>query len=66
MCRTLYDQISSAKTWSSYVVLNVLSIFQLNWWVENLSNVSEYPISFDTSLVTFIFSIAGDASDTGF
>ena len=66
MCRSLYDCISSAKTWSSRIVLTDLAQFQLRWWVENLSNISEYPISFDPSLTNFQFSIAVDASDKEF
>ena len=31
-----------------------------------MTNISEYPISFDPSLTHFEFSIAGDASDKGF
>ena len=36
MCRSLYDCISSARSWYSLIVLTDLASFQLKWWVEIL------------------------------
>ena len=41
MCRSLYDTIKNARTWFSYIELSDLADFQLKWWVENLSSLSE-------------------------
>ena len=36
MCRSLYDNIKSARFWSSYIQLSDLARFQLKWWFDNL------------------------------
>ena len=55
MCRSLYDCIQNAKTWFSYIVLSPLSVSQLEWWVENLPQFSEYPICKKPTIVSFEF-----------
>jgi hypothetical protein len=66
MCRSIYDCITKACTWFSYIQLSDLADFQLKWWVQNLPSLSEYQICKDPTIVTFEFSIASDASDRGF
>ena len=66
MCRSLYDCIKNAKTWFSRIVLSPLSVSQIQWWVENLPQFSEYPICKKPTIVSFEFSVASDASDRGF
>ena len=39
---------------------------QIQWWVENLPQFSEYPICKKPTIVSFEFSVASDASDRGF
>ena len=66
MCRSLCDIIKSAKFWSSCIFLNDLCQFQLQWWLEELPNLSEYDICPEPSLVKFEFSVASDAGKKGF
>ena len=66
MWRSLYDTTKSAKTWSSWISLNDLAEFQIQWWLTNLPELYEYPISSDSSLTHFEFSIASDAGNSFF
>ena len=61
MCRSIYDCIKSAKFWTSYIKLTDLARFQLQWWLDNLPNLSGYPICQDDSIVKFELSVAGYA-----
>ena len=66
MCRSLYDNIKSAKFLSSYIKLSDLARFQLQWCLDNLQDLNGFPICKESSIVKFEFSVAGDASDRGF
>ena len=57
MCRSLYDCIKNAKTLFSYIVLSPLSVSQIQWWVENLPQFSEYPICKKPTIVSLWLSL---------
>ena len=44
MCRALYQSIKDAKTWSSFIRLGKYSIFEVQWWYNNLQLYTSYPI----------------------
>ena len=66
MTRSLYKEVSKAKTWSSFVTLNAAAQDELGWWVENLKAVSKYPIKSSMSSAEVGSEAASDASDLGF
>ena len=51
MCRSLYGTIKDAKTWSSYVRLGIQSLFELQWWFDNLQHYTTYPINISSQSV---------------
>ena len=65
LCRSLYDDIKNARTWSSFIKLSNQSVNSLRWWVANLPQYSSYPIVEDPSVLVFDFKIASDASSRG-
>lgn len=65
MCRSLYDDIKQARTWSSFIKLSNSSSVALRWWIANLPKYSSYPIMQDPSITVFDYKLASDASDRG-
>ena len=66
MCRSIYDDISNARSWSTVLQLSYKCKHQVDWWVRNLSSLSGYPITKESSVTAFDFALASDASDKGF
>ena len=63
MCRSIYDDISNARSWSTVLKLSTKCRHQVDWWVRNLSSLTGYPISKESTITAFEFALAGDASD---
>ena len=66
MTRSLYQEVSKAKTWSSFVTLGAAAEEELTWWEKNLKSVSKYPILSSMSAREVCSEAASDASDLGF
>ena len=66
MTRSLYKEVSRAKTWASFVTLCAAAEEELNWWEENLKSVSKYPILSSMSGREVSSEAASDASDLGY
>ena len=66
MTRSLYKEVSRAKTWASFVTLCAAAEEELNWWEENLKSVSKYPILSSMSGREVNSEAASDASDLGY
>ena len=66
LTRSLYATIASAKSWGSWVKLDELATYELNWWKENLRHTSKFPISVSLSAWQAHFKVASDASDIGY
>ena len=66
MTRSLYKEVSKAKTWSSFVTLDEAAEEELGWWTENLKDVSKYPIQSSLSSAEVGSEAASDASDLGY
>ena len=65
MTRSLYVTVDQAQTWSSWITLDPLSRFELEWWEKNLHVVDRFPISSSSSATVFDFRVASDASGVG-
>ena len=65
MTRSLYVTVDQAQTWSSWVTLDPLSKFELEWWVKNLHMVDRFPIATSSSATVFDYRVASDASGVG-
>ena len=65
LTRSLYAIISAAKTWGSWVKLDDLALFEVNWWLKNLKHTKKFPISVSLSTTVAQFKVASDASDIG-
>lgn len=66
MCRALYQSISDARTWSSFISLGKNSIFEIRWWYENLQFYTCYPINVSSSSIVVDAQISSDSSGVGF
>ena len=66
MCRSIYDDIARARSWSTILQLSYKCKHQIDWWVRNLSSLNGFPITKDSSVTAFDFAVASDASDMGF
>ena len=65
LTRSLYVAIAKAKSWRSWVVLDELAMFELEWWRTHIEEVTEYPIQGSKSVESFSYETAGDASEIG-
>ena len=65
MTRSLYVTVDQAQTWISWVTLDPLSRFELEWWRKNLHMVDRFPISNSSSATVFDYRVASDASGVG-
>ena len=65
MTRSLYMAVREAATWSSFIILDQLAKFELAWWLENLEEVSKYPIQGSLSTTPIAYEVASDASGVG-
>ena len=65
MTRSLYVTVDKAQSWSSWVALDPLSKFELEWWVGNLHLVDRFPIPTSSSATVFDYRVASDASGVG-
>ena len=66
MCRSIYDDISNARSWSTVLQLSYKCKHQIDWWVRNLSSLNGFPITKESSVTAFDFALASDASDLVF
>ena len=66
MTRSLYKEVSKAKTWASFVSLCAAAEEELSWWEENLKSVSKYQILSSMLGREVCSKAASDASDLGF
>ena len=60
MCRSFYDAIKNAPSWSSIISLSTLVRTNLEWWLLELPNLTEYDICPSPSITNFDFSIVSD------
>ena len=66
MCKSLYKIISLAPFWTSYIKLDKHSVYEVEWWRDNLKHFSSYPIILDNTSVHVDCRISSDASGSGF
>lgn len=65
MTRSLYVAVAKAASWKSWVELDYLAKYELDWWEKNIDCVSKFPISGSRSTLPVSFQIASDASGVG-
>ena len=61
MCKSLYNLIKLAFSWSSYIQLDKNSNIEITWWKDNLKYFSSYPIIIDSTTVKVDTSVSSDA-----
>ena len=66
MCKSLYNLIKLAFSWSSYIQLDKNSNIEITWWKDNLKYFSSYPIIIDSTTVKVDTSVSSDASGSGY
>ena len=66
MTRSLYYLINGARSWSSYVRLDDLALFELTWWLRNVRSVAKFPMSNDLTTIPAACRTASDGSGVGF
>ena len=66
MCKSLYKIISLAPFWTSYIKLDKYSVYEVEWWRDNLKHFSSYPIIIDNTSVHVDCKISSDASGSGY
>ena len=65
MTRSLNHAVQSAYRWESWVRLDELARFELQWWRSNVRGVSKYPISGKLSTTVVAEEVASDGSALG-
>ena len=65
LTRSLYCVVATAPTWRSKVYLTEFAWFELDWWDDNLSQVSKFPICEGLSSTPVSYETASDASGVG-
>ena len=67
LTRSLYHVVNEAKSWKSFVKLDDLARLELDWWINNLSSVSSFPIQGKKRTVKghSQVEVAGDGSGVG-
>ena len=66
MCKSLYKLISSAPFWTSFIKLDKNSVYEIEWWRDNLKYFSSYPIVIDDTSVHVDCKVSSDASGSGY
>jgi hypothetical protein len=67
MTRSLYHTVDVAARWDSFVKLVALSVFEREWWIDNIESVSKFPIDGRLSSVAVHYGsmVASDGSGVG-